>query len=861
MSAAAAASPAPAPAPVFLSVPSITTPPPATEYPPTDPAISYTFPLDIWQQHAVAAIHRGDNVLVTAKTGSGKTLVGEYQIAHSLRAGKRVFYTTPIKSLSNQKYHDLKKLFPAASVGIMTGDIKSAPEADIVVMTTEILRNLLFKQSTSTASVGTAGALSLERLDAVVFDEVHYINDPDRGHVWEETLILLPPSVHLVLLSATIDSPEAFAGWLGRAKGKPIVLLKTSHRIVPLVHGVWDPSTPRGSLPLAALKKGDEAPYDGGAYTGWLRGREAHVKAAEDWSARVAAATARGDSVAGAEGKTRVHAFTHVLNQAVSTLQERDLLPALFFVFSRAECERYADAVAGSLLDSSDTAAVKHILRFHLHRYDETLLHLPQYHQVVRLLERGIAFHHSGLLPLLKEVVEILFAKGYVRALFCTETFAVGLNMPARTVVFLDLKKPHGGAEGGFRPLRADEYIQMAGRAGRRGKDTQGVVIYLPARRPLEPEEMRAVLTGPLQPLESRLQFHYDFLLKAIHASAAAATAAGSAAAAAATAATPLWNAVIDASYWSAQRAAYAEAVEKDIAALAAERAAIPLTDAECAEISVKRTLEARVRATVNAEKRRAQAELEAWKNKHMGVKWVNAEKLMDVAAKLDDRITRATAILESFRAPVEPARVLPLLEALGEWGALKENGDAPPSLTPFGVLATEVNEGNPLIMARLFEAQVLKDATPDEIVGVLGSLIVEREALDKSLHPRSLPAPVTPRVVETLLLMDEWCSQGVAIDARYSVGSPEEYWSLSTLWVQIGMEWYAGASAADLCTRYEMFAGNLMRGLLKLANLVNEWISLATFTADVDMLERLKEAPARLLRDIAVPESLYLRL
>jgi superfamily II RNA helicase len=832
----------------FLTVPSITTPPPPAEYPPADPAISYAFPLDIWQQHAVAAIHRGDNVLVTAKTGSGKTLVGEYQIAHSLRAGRRVFYTTPIKSLSNQKYHDLKKLFPSASVGIMTGDIKSAPEADIVVMTTEILRNLLFKRATSTAAVGTAGALSLEGLDAVIFDEVHYINDPDRGHVWEETLILLPPTVHLVLLSATIDSPEAFAGWLGRAKGVPIVLLKTTHRIVPLVHGVWDPDTPRGSLPLAALKRGDEAPYDGGVYTAWMRRREAHVRAAEDWGARVAAAAERGESIAGAEGKTRVPAFTHVLNQAVVTLQERDLLPALFFVFSRAECERYADTIRGSLLDSSDTAAVKHIIRFHLHRYDETLLHLPQYHQVVRLLERGIAFHHSGLLPLLKEVVEILFAKGYVRALFCTETFAVGLNMPARTVVFLDLKKPCGGG-GGFRALRADEYIQMAGRAGRRGKDTQGVVIYLPARRPVEPEEMRAVLTGPLQPLESRLQFHYDFLLKAIHASSAAADAK------------PVWTAVIDASYWSAQRAAYAAAIEAEITGLEAERAALPITEAECAELATKRALEAQMRASVNAAKRRAQAELEMWKNRHMGARWVAAERLADAAGKLEERARRATELLESFRTPVEPLRVLPLLEALQAWGALKDNGDAPPSLTPFGVLATEVNEGNPLLMARLYEAALLKDATPDEIVGVLGSFIVEREALDKTMHPRSLPEPVTDRVKDALLRIDEWCTEGIAIDTRYSVGSPEEYWSLSTLWVQIGMEWFAGANAADLCSRYEMFAGNLMRGLLKLANLVNEWISLATYTADVDMLERLRDVPARLLRDIAVPESLYLRL
>ena len=169
----------------------------------------FQFPLDPFQKYAIQAITNDENVLVTAKTGSGKTLVGEFQIHHSLKKGKRVFYTTPIKSLSNQKFQDLKKLFP--SVGIMTGDIKFMPQADIVIMTTEILRNLLFKQGTSTEHIGITANLSLDNLDAVIFDEVHYINDQDRGKVWEECLTLLSPTINLVLLSATISNPEKFA--------------------------------------------------------------------------------------------------------------------------------------------------------------------------------------------------------------------------------------------------------------------------------------------------------------------------------------------------------------------------------------------------------------------------------------------------------------------------------------------------------------------------------------------------------------------------------------------------------------------------------------------------------------------------
>ena len=193
----------------------------------------YKFPLDPFQQHAFHAISKDENVLVCAKTGSGKTLVGEYQIYHSLKKGMRVFYTTPIKSLSNQKFYDLKHQFTEASVGIMTGDIKFCPDAQIVIMTTEILRNLLYKKGSTTEHLGLTASLSMDGVDAIVFDECHYINDKDRGKVWEETMILLPPSVSMIMLSATLDHPEYLAQWLGELKQKPIHLIQTHYRMVP----------------------------------------------------------------------------------------------------------------------------------------------------------------------------------------------------------------------------------------------------------------------------------------------------------------------------------------------------------------------------------------------------------------------------------------------------------------------------------------------------------------------------------------------------------------------------------------------------------------------------------------------------
>ena len=479
------------------------------EWPPAELALTMNYEPDPFQKHAILGIHAGDHVFVTAKTGSGKTLVGEYLIAYALAAGKRVFYTTPIKSLSNQKYYDLKKRFPNATVGILTGDIKMQPDAQIIVMTAEILRNLFFKRGTATESVGLTAAVSLENVAGVVMDEVHYIQDPDRGHVWEETLILCPPElkIQLVLLSATMPSAASLASWLAELHQRRVWLLSTTYRIVPLTHGLLTEGATSVVAPTLDL-----AGRWTDAYELWKKARLQKVKDADNHKRAVEVRKADGYTAAPPAAKVRVEDPVHILRRTVKWLEEKEAMPALFFVFSRKECERYAKLIEGSLLDSSDAAAAAHILDFHLSRWRSILEHSPQYHTIRDLLIRGIAFHHSGLQPLLKEAVEILFTRGFVRVLFATETFSVGLNMPTKTVIFLELEKYSDGGE--RRLLRPDEYIQMAGRAGRRGIDTQGLVLYQPLKTPIEPPDLRRLLTGALPPLESRMRFHYDFLLK-----------------------------------------------------------------------------------------------------------------------------------------------------------------------------------------------------------------------------------------------------------------------------------------------------------------------------------------------------------
>jgi superfamily II RNA helicase len=806
-------------------------------------AMEFKFPLDPFQQHAIAAISRDENVLVTAKTGSGKTLVGEYQIAHSLAKGGRVFYTTPIKSLSNQKFHDLKSMFP--SVGIMTGDLKFRPDADIVIMTTEILRNLLFKaNSAATRQLGITADLSLDRLDAVVFDECHYINDRDRGAVWEETMILLPRSVNLVMLSATIDAPELFGSWLGELKQKPIHLISTTYRIVPLQHGVYRGSGEAAEL-LTVMDSKDR--FEAGLYKAWLLWRAGQGKAADDHRARVADRR-RGGYEDGpvARGAAGLKSFKHQMNELVARLEEKELLPALFFVFSRKDCERYAAAVEHTLIDSSDTASVKHILDFHLHRYGEELTRMPQYQTLRSLLERGIAFHHSGLLPVMKEVIEVLFGRGFIKLLFATETFAVGINMPTKTVVFTSYRK-YDDATGGMRMLNTDEYIQMAGRAGRRGKDDKGLVLYLPDRDPEDLEDVKRMMCGARATFQSRMTFHYNFLLKTLLNNGE-----GSASA-------PTWHDIMRKSYWFCKEQRYWEQSKRDLERLDAEQKALGITDAELDALQEREELLAALQNSQNAARKKAQSAWGTWENQHQGPRWIRLVKELGPQWK---KLNRELATLEADAAAAAnyTASTWARLKELVSFGFLEPfsepSGEAPTplKLTPLGIAATEVNEGHEIIMPLAYKERLLKGLGPEELVTVLASFLGGGDTRDQP-HPDSLdaPAPVRDCLVQLQGLADRCEAKGHA--------PKDGYWSIDTTWVDPVWHWLSGADMTEICADFGCYEGNFMRALLKMVNLLEEWRSLATLATDTETLELLRGMEQKLLRGVAVCDSLYLRI
>ena len=452
------------------------------------PTIFRGLTLDRFQVEACAHIDAGSSVVVSAATGTGKTVIADYLIEHSVRDGKKVFYTAPIKALSNQKYADFKASYGAENVGIMTGDVVHNPTAPVIVMTTEIYRNMLLARDRVT-----------DDLAAVVFDEIHYLGDEERGTAWEESVIFSPAHVRFLCLSATIPNARQFARWIESIKGHPVPVVVESKRAVPLEHACFDVRFGISTLDEIRQRVRKNA---------YARYREPPRSRAK-----------RGS------GKQRLHGreerrapvitdrMTHV--DLIRALERGEFLPCIYFCFSRANTEKKARELASrtGFLDPARQERARALITERLSLLDPAIRRLETTTELARCIERGVAFHHAGILPALKELVEVAFGEGLLTVLYATETFAVGINMPARTVCFDSLEKYDGTR---FRYLSSKEYFQLAGRAGRRGMDTVGHAIAVVDPEFADLGEIARVTAGDTEPLISQYKLSNNTILNLI---------------------------------------------------------------------------------------------------------------------------------------------------------------------------------------------------------------------------------------------------------------------------------------------------------------------------------------------------------
>jgi superfamily II RNA helicase len=427
--------------------------------------VDKTIQLDNFQKEAISAVEANQSVLVSAPTGTGKTLIAEYLIKKSISENRGVIYTAPIKALSNQKFREFELLFPG-KVGIITGDVNINPRAPLLIMTTEIFRNKVLEFETT-----------LDNHNWIIFDEIHYLDNVERGTVWEESLIFLPQQMRFLGLSATIPNVDHFAHWLRQVHRHPIKVIKETNRPVPLHfffqcgNGIYEN--------LESLKK--------------------TVYSANGGRQRFSQQELFSEDV---------YNENHT-NELIEHLLEKDRLPCIYFSFSRKRCESLAqEAMAFNFLDEEERLTI-------LEHYDtfcmQYNLEWEERAQTVRaMVERGVAYHHAGIHPMLKEILERLFAQKLIKVIFVTETFALGVNMPARTVVMDEVKKNYGRF---FRALKVRDFFQMAGRSGRRGIDTEGFIYSRINPRFVHFRELESIFVNTPEIIRSRFNASYATIL------------------------------------------------------------------------------------------------------------------------------------------------------------------------------------------------------------------------------------------------------------------------------------------------------------------------------------------------------------
>ncbi|XP_010541438.1 PREDICTED: DExH-box ATP-dependent RNA helicase DExH11 isoform X2 [Tarenaya hassleriana] len=487
-----------------------------------DMAMEFPFELDRFQKEAIYYLEKGESVFVAAHTSAGKTVVAEYAFALATKHCTRAVYTAPIKTISNQKYRDFCGKF---DVGLLTGDVSIRPEASCLIMTTEILRSMLYR-----------GADIIRDIEWVIFDEVHYVNDVERGVVWEEVIIMLPRHINFVLLSATVPNTVEFADWIGRTKQKEIRVTGTTKRPVPLEHCLFysgelykvcenEMFIPRGvkdakdthkkknSSSVTAGPKpltGSSGHQDGNRsqkHENHSRGKQNKHSSSKHLGNSSGTWQYDGSQKNGNLRRSATSNWLLLINK----LSKKSLLPVVVFCFSKNYCDKCADTLIGTdLTSSSEKSEIRVFCDKAFSRLKGSDRNLPQVLRVQSLLRRGIGVHHAGLLPIVKEVVEMLFCRGVIKVLFSTETFAMGVNAPARTVVFDALRKFDGKE---FRQLLPGEYTQMAGRAGRRGLDKIGTVIIMCRDEIPDESDLRRTIVGSATRLESQFRLTYIMIL------------------------------------------------------------------------------------------------------------------------------------------------------------------------------------------------------------------------------------------------------------------------------------------------------------------------------------------------------------
>jgi superfamily II RNA helicase len=819
----------------------------------------YEYPLHIFQKFSIEAIVEGHHILATAPTGSGKTLPGEFSIDYFHSKGKKVIYTTPIKALSNQKFYDFTNKYKDISIGLITGDIKTNPDADVLIMTTEILLNKLFQIKSNNSTRIPESSISFEmdieaELGCVVFDEIHMINDQSRGHVWEQCIMLLPKHIQMIGLSATLDNPERFALWLEN-KGvfsenpeKIVYLASKKDRAVPLTHYGFITTT-TGIFKAVKDKSVQE-----------------EIKAFINKPFVLQNSKGEFDELQYSKMNKMMKLFEnnnvrmkrqHVLNQVTKHLVENEMLPALCYVFSRKQLEVCANEVTTNLLEFDNKTPYiidrecEHIIR-KLPNYQE-YLNLPEYINMVTLLRKGIAIHHSGVTPVLREMVELLFVKGFIKLLFCTETMSVGINMPVKTTIFTDVCKFDGENN---RMLYSHEYTQAAGRAGRLGLDTVGHVIHLNNlfRNVETMTSYKTMMSGKPPTLKSKFKISYNLLLNLID--------------------------IGDNNFINFARKSMVKddldselkeiyyAISREQMKLDALETTMKTTRTPATVIHEYLKLIESQKIAVNKKRKEIERQIETIRDQYVNIEFdkVKVENYNQKLKTIDDLQDQYNFVEKFIDNNVQT--IVNLLQDDGfvqleseDNHSISEASSSKLSLTTRGMIATHLKESHCLVFSRVFEENIFDTLNPIQIVMLLSCLT---NIVVKDEHKNYIPKTDDISVKEIIFRVKNMYNDYITKETNLNINSGIEYTFHYDLinyvdkWCFCANDQECKALLQKLADEKEIFLGEFVKALLKINNISGELEKIAELIGNMSLLSKLKEIPIMTLKYVVTNQSLY---
>lgn len=815
------------------------------------------FKLSDFQKWAIKSIVDKNHILVTAHTGSGKTLPAEFAIQYFVKQGKKVIYTAPIKALSNTKLFDLRKKYPDISFGIITGDVTDNPDADVLIMTTEILthtlNNLKLKKKTNNNFKLNFEMDIQNELAAVIFDEVHYINDSERGNVWEQAILLLPPHIQLIMLSATIDKPETFAKWVEdekseqskniNVKPKKVYLTSTEHRVVPLTHYMWL------SCHKSTIKKSKNTEYEHLLHN--FINREIVVKDQhnnfQNQNYETMVKICKYFRFANTPHTSR----QFILNNLILYLKKNSNLPAICFVFSRKQVENAANEINLSLFDDDDITPniiedeCKKILMNKLTNYKE-YIQLPEFVNIIKLLKKGIGCHHAGVLSVYREMIEILFDRKLIKLLFATETLAVGVNFSTTSVIFTGVTKYDGN---NIRLLAPHEYTQIAGRSGRRGIDKVGKIwlccnlFELPGIH-----EFKNMLSGKPQTLVSKFKISFPLCLNNIAS------------------VNNYSNNIIDFANKSLinndinkELNFYNETINK-YKLLIDEKKKLTLNITTNREIIDQYiSLKNKILFTNNKKRKKIHREIANLEEKYIKIN--EESKIFDIIKQYEVEISKNETYKNNAVTYLETKtnNTINLLLNSNFLDIINNNLQ----ICEQGKIACFFNEIHPLVISNiLYNTNYFNDYSSTEIASFLS--LFTNINVDDSI--KTITPSTNSKLINSISSeIDQLLSKYYDLEQQYKINSGSSYERNFDIQQYI-VDWCNTESEVEckqiihsLSSEKNIFIGDFVKAILKINNIASEIERVAEYINNMILLEKIKDVPNKTLKYIATNQSLYI--